>query len=174
MSDDDNSKNGATSNGNATNGSNENEQENQPLGDGKPANGNNGQPLGDGKPSNDESNDDPGVSRETFDKDYVQGLRHEAKSYRTRLRDTEQLAKQRGEALLSARVAATGLLADPSDVAYTDELLDGDDDALRAHIDQLLTQKPHLRAVNTGGGGLPNRHEDGSTVSLASLLRGNA
>jgi hypothetical protein len=80
-----------------------------------------------------EHQDDDG---KPFDREYVERLREESKGYRQKLRDTE------GK-LFAARVAATGRLADPTDMPFDAALVD-DADALNAAIDALLTAKPHL------------------------------
>lgn len=74
---------------------------------------------------------------ETFPREYVEKLRRESAEYRTRAKRADDLAAQ----LHTARVAATGRLADPADLPYAEDL---DDDALGAAIDELLTAKPHL------------------------------
>lgn len=61
----------------------------------------------------------------------------------TRLTDAEARADEYARALFEARVAATGRLADPTDLAYSADLLD-DAEALTAAIDALLERKPHL------------------------------
>ncbi|WP_267309204.1 hypothetical protein [Mycobacterium barrassiae] len=57
--------------------------------------------------------------------------------------DAEARADKFARALFEARAAATGRLADPTDLPFNAELLD-DADAFTAAIDALLQAKPHL------------------------------
>lgn len=106
---------------------------------------------------------------ETFPREYVERLRTENGKYRQRAAQADDLAHR----LHTALVAATGRLADPSDLPYDDAHLT-DEDALMAALDELLTRKPHLAArkprgdVGQGAGGTP------TTVDLAGLLRARA
>lgn len=61
----------------------------------------------------------------------------------SRATDAETRADTYARALFEARVAATGKLADPTDMPFSAELLD-DADAFTAAIDALLAAKPHL------------------------------
>src|SRR5699024_4445508 len=81
---------------------------------------------------------------------HVQRLRKEAAGYRTRLRDAEARADDLAGRLHTQMVAATGRLADPSDLAYDVDHLD-DPDALNAAIDGLLASKPHLAKRTPAG-----------------------
>jgi len=104
---------------------------------------------------------------QTFDADYVRKLRDEAAGHRTARRELEQRVEQ-----LQAQVdgyrqqdfdrtiteLADGRLADPRDLLAhvdRDELTtdDGDPDPERvtAAIDQLLDDRPHLRASRPRG-----------------------
>lgn len=69
----------------------------------------------------------------------MEKLRDENAKYRQRARQADEL----GQRLHTELVRATGRLADPSDLAYSEEHL-ADPDALAAAIDELLTRKPHL------------------------------
>lgn len=177
MSDENNNENGETPNDDGTNEQNENEQSKSQNGNETPKSGSNdGSNDGSNEEGNEEGNETPAtdnVSRETFDRDYVEKLRSESKNYRTRLREAEALAQVRGQELLAARVDALGLMADPSDVTYSDELAGADADTLREHVEELLAEKPHLRAVAVPGG-VPGRSGQGEDVSLVSLLRSGA
>lgn len=173
MADENNNENGETPNDDGTNEQNGNEQSTPPSENETPESGSNEREH-DG--SNEEGNETPAtddVSRETFDRDYVEKLRSESKNYRTRLREAEALAQVRGQELLAARVDALGLMADPSDLTYSDELAGADADTLREHVEELLAEKPHLRAVAVPGG-VPGRSGQGEDVSLVSLLRSGA
>ena len=105
----------------------------------------------------------------TFPREYVEKLRKEAADYRTRAKDRDDLAHRLHDAL----VAATGRLADPSDLAFDEQHLD-DAEALQDAIDTLLAAKPHLasrRVHGDIGQGVTNHH---TTTNLAALLRANA
>lgn len=114
----------------------------------------------------DGTEDDP----DTFPKAYVQQLRKESAGYRERAGQADQLAQR----LHSALVAATGRLADPTDLPFDAEHLD-DADKLAAAIDELVARKPHLksrRVVGDVGQGVgAPKAED---VSLADMLRARA
>lgn len=106
---------------------------------------------------------------ETFPREYVTKLRDEAAKYRTRAQRADDLAQR----LHVAMVAATGRLADPSDLAFDEAHLD-DADAMTAALDDLLARKPHLasrRPVGDVGQGVTGGD---SSVDLAGLLRLNA
>lgn len=102
--------------------------------------------------------------------DQLAEVRREAAGYRKRLRETETELQQVQSELFHARVAATGKLADPSDMPVDVELLAGGlDDA----IDELLQAKPHLKARTFGDIRQGERGER-AAVSLADILRTNA
>lgn len=102
--------------------------------------------------------------------DQLAEVRREAAGYRKRLRETETELQQVQSELFHARVAATGKLADPSDMPVDVELLAGGlDDA----IDELLQAKPHLKARAFGDIRQGERGER-AAVSLADILRTNA
>lgn len=102
--------------------------------------------------------------------DHLTEVRREAAGYRKRLRETETQLQQVQAELFHARVAATGKLADPSDMPVDVELLAGGlDDA----IDELLQAKPHLKARSFGDIRQGERGER-AAVSLADILRTNA
>jgi len=106
---------------------------------------------------------------ETFPREYVQRLRDESAKHRTRAQRADDLAAR----LQTALVAATGRLADPSDLPFDESHVD-DAEALTAAIDDLLTRKPHLtsrRPAGDVGQGATNPSE---TVDLAGMLRARA
>lgn len=109
--------------------------------------------------------DDP----ETFPREYVQKLRDENAKYRQRAGKTDDLAKR----LHTALVAATGRLADPSDLAFDETHLD-DDNALSAALDDLLSRKPHLASRRPAGDIGQGASASGDTVNLAGILRSRA
>ncbi|NKZ13658.1 hypothetical protein HGA11_22020 [Mycolicibacterium septicum DSM 44393] len=85
----------------------------------------------------------------TFPRAYVEKLRTEAKDNRHRAETAEQNLDAVMRELFTAKVSATGKLADPDDLPYDAELLD--DDKLTAAIDELTTRKPHLAARKASG-----------------------
>jgi hypothetical protein len=106
---------------------------------------------------------------ETFTREYVQQLRDEAAGHRVRARDRDALAQR----LHGALVAATGRLADPSDLPF-DEAHLTDEVALTAAIDALLERKPHLASRRPRGDVGQGATGDGEPVDLAGILRGLA
>ena len=106
---------------------------------------------------------------ETFTREYVENLRDESAKYRTRAKDRDDLA----ERLHTSLVAATGRLADPSDLTFDNDHLT-DPDALTTAIDDLLTRKPHLGSRKPSGD--IGQGATGSTeaVDLAGMLRARA
>ena len=110
--------------------------------------------------------DDP----ETFPLAYVQKLRAEAAEARVKAKKADELARE----LFTAKVTATGRLADPTDLPFSDELV-ADADALNAAIDALLGKKPHLASRTPRGdvGQGPTGGNSGD-VDLAAVLRAGA
>lgn len=106
---------------------------------------------------------------DTFPRDYVERLRKENATYREKAKRAEQYARE----LHAARVAATGRLADPSDLDFDEANLD-DLGRLNAAIDDLLDRKPHLasrRVTGTIGQGVSSA---APTVDLAGIIRSRA
>lgn len=107
---------------------------------------------------------------ETFPREYVEKLRKEAAEARLKAKKADEYARE----LFAARVAATGRLADPTDLPFDAGHLDSPD-ALNAAIDALLDAKPHLASRvprgNVGQGAGTASHDD---VDLAALLRRGA
>ena len=107
---------------------------------------------------------------ETFPRAYVEKLRQEAADARVRAKRADDLARE----LFTARVAATGRLADPNDLPFDDALL-ADMPALEAAIDELVAQHPHYAARRPRGDvGQGATGSDDGTVNLAGLLRARA
>jgi hypothetical protein len=106
---------------------------------------------------------------ETFPREYVEKLRREAGDARVRAKDRDDLAGR----LHVALVAATGRLADPTDLAFDEDHL-SDEDALTAAIDDLLDKKPHLASRRPVGGIGQGAVQGDDTVDLAGMLRRNA
>jgi len=118
--------------------------------------------------------DAPPDEPETFDREYVQKLRDEAAGHRVKAKRAEALSA----ALVTAQAAATGKLADATDLPYDEEMLDDDGvpdpDKVLAAVEDLLGRKPHLGARrprgDVGQGARPERQEEG----LAAMLRRGA
>lgn len=106
---------------------------------------------------------------ETFPREYVQKLRDESAKHRTRAQRADDLAAR----LHGALVAATGRLADPSDLVFDSEHLD-DPEALTAAIDELLTRKPHLASRRVTGDIGQGASGAADSVDLAGILRSRA
>ena len=122
----------------------------------------------DSKPDSDAEaeTDEPDDDAETFSRPYVERLRRENQKYRDQARTADALAQR----LHVALVAATGKLADPTDLEFNDAHLD-DADALTVAIDELIERKPHLasrRPVGDIGQGATRTSE---TVDLAGIMR---
>ncbi|MBE6477839.1 MAG: hypothetical protein E7Z97_07205 [Propionibacteriaceae bacterium] len=113
--------------------------------------------------------DHPAEEPETFSREYVRKLRKEAAEARVKARRADELAR----ALFTARVAATGRLADPEDLPYSEDLLD-DPDQLTAAIDELLADHPHYAARRPTGSIGQGPIEPTPTVNLADMLRSRA
>lgn len=142
-----------------------------------PAGGSSGHPpVGDTTEPADDTVDatDDGL-RQTFDRPYVEQLRRSEAGYRQRAKHADAL----GERLVTAYAAATGRLADATDLAYDAALCDDDGlpdpGKVTAAVDALLEAKPHLasrRPVGDVGQGARPGQDAG--VSLAGLLRAGA
>lgn len=107
---------------------------------------------------------------DTFNRAYVEKLRRESAGYRERAQRADELAAR----LHTALVAATGRMADPTDLAFDSAHLD-DEQALANAIDELLTRKPHLASRRPFGDvGQGNRGGTVEPVNLADILRSRA
>lgn len=107
---------------------------------------------------------------DTFPREYVDQLRQEAADHRVRARDRDDLAHR----LHTAMVAATGRLADPTDLPFHDDHLTDDGQALTAALDDLLTRKPHLATRRPSGDIGQGLTDSAESVSLAGILRSRA
>lgn len=117
---------------------------------------------------------DDDESEQSYPQSYVDQLRGKQRRYRHRAKAAERRAELLARELFRSRVADTGLLADPEDLAYSDELLD-DGDALRAAVQQLVSDKPHLAARRVRGDiGQHDRGDRHAGESLAGIMRRNA
>ena len=112
---------------------------------------------------------DPLEEPESFPKEYVLQLRDEAAKYRVRSRWADEL----GERLHVELVRATGRLADPTDLPYSEEYLQ-DPKALERAIDSLLQRKPHLASRKPVGEIGQGATPSAGPVDLAGMLRQRA
>lgn len=120
-------------------------------------------------PTEDTTEDDADAEAETFPREYVEKLRKEAADARVKAKRADDLAAR----LHTALVAATGRLADPSDLPFDDAHLE-DADALNAAVDALLARKPHLASRRPVGSIGQGATSPADRVSLAGILRHNA
>jgi hypothetical protein len=124
--------------------------------------------------STDEAPPTGATEPETFDREYVQKLRDEAAGHRVKAKRTDALNAR----LATAQAALTGKLADPTDLPFTDDLLDDDglvDEAkVRAAVDDLVQRKPHLAARRPTGDVGQGARPEAPEMGLASLLRRGA
>lgn len=129
----------------------------------------------------DEPDDDDGGSSESdetgeldeTDAAPVARARRQAARYRRELRDVETERDELAAALWHERVAALGVLADPTDLPHDPEALH-DPDRLRELADELVTRKPHLRSRRIRERAGQGEGDGSGTVSLSGLLRRNA
>jgi hypothetical protein len=98
----------------------------------------------------DNEHDEPDEDAETFPRSYVEKLRKESQRYRERAKTAEANLDAALRELFTARVTATGKLADPDDLPYDAELL-AEEDKLTEAIDELIKRKPHLAARKISG-----------------------
>lgn len=134
-------------------------------------------PLNDPAGSDDTGKGPEGVTdeSETFPRSYVEELRTESAKHRTKAKRADDLAHR----LVTAYASVSRKLADPSDLAMSDALLDDDGipdrEKVLAAVDELLTRKPHLAATRpVGDVGQGARGEAAGMVSLGDLLRAGA
>ncbi|ASW91273.1 hypothetical protein [Mycobacterium marseillense] len=119
-----------------------------------------------------ETEQTPDAEPDTFDRPYVEKIRKESAGYRDRAKTAEARVDELAHALFSARVAATGKLADPTDLAFDAEALD-DAAKLATAIDALLESKPHLQARRpTGSVGQGIKGDTAPVFSLLDRLKG--
>lgn len=125
----------------------------------------------------DEPDDDDGGSSESDETDddepAVARARRQAARYRRELRDVEAERDELAAALWTERVAALGVLADPTDLPHDPEALH-DPDRLRELAHELVAAKPHLRSRRIRERAGQGEGDGSGTVSLSGLLRRNA
>lgn len=104
---------------------------------------------------------------ETFPREVVEKLRQENGKYRQRARQADALATR----LHTELVRATGRLADPTDLPYSEDHL-ADAEKMVAAIDELLEAKPHLATRRPSGDiGQGNRGGAAQPFSLLDMLK---
>ncbi|OBK69521.1 hypothetical protein A5653_12535 [Mycobacterium colombiense] len=101
-------------------------------------------------PDDERQHGEPDEDAETFPRSYVEKLRKESQGYRERAKTAEANLDAALRELFTARVTASGRLADPDDLPYDAELL-ADEDKLTGAIDELIKRKPHLAARKISG-----------------------
>lgn len=116
----------------------------------------------------------PEEEPETFDRPYVERLRTEAADRRAEAREAREALTPLRDALWAAQVAATGRLADPSDLALPDDGDPLDQEAITAAVDDLIERKPHLASRRPRGEVGQGENGAGSSVDLAGMLRSRA
>lgn len=110
---------------------------------------------------------------DTFPRAYVEELRTENRERRMAAEDATGRADALAARLHTALVAATGRLADPSDLPFDAAHLD-DEAALATAIDELLDRKPHLAARRVAGDVGQGARGGGEPVDLIGLMRARA
>lgn len=115
----------------------------------------------------------PSEDADTFPRSYVEQLRTESHGYRQQLRDQQQRADDLAAQLWHANVAATGRLADPTDLQQPEGVDPSDTEAIGAAVDELLQRKPHLQARvahgDIGQHSAPGGSEDESFSFLGAM-----
>ena len=124
------------------------------------------EPTEDTEETPEEPADDPG----TFPRSYVEELRQEAGRYRQRAQRADDLAA----ALWTARVEATGRLADASDLPLPEDGDPLDVEAVTTAVEELLARKPHLASRKPRGDVGQGVSGPTDTVDLAGILRSRA
>lgn len=81
------------------------------------------------------------------------------------------LLSRRSEALLRERIATTGMLADPADFAYAEDLVDAEEEVLRAALEEYLEAHPHHARIRVSGDVGQGPKDEPAAVSLLSLLK---
>lgn len=117
-----------------------------------------------------EATEQPQDEQETFPRSYVEELRQENGRYRQRAQRSGDLAA----ALWTARVAATGRLADPSDLPMPEDADPLDSEAVTAAVEELLERRPHLASRRPRGDVGQGMAGSTTTTDLAGMLRSRA
>ena len=123
--------------------------------------------IPDATPEWSDSESDQDGDPDVFPREYVENLRQENGRYRQRAGQADTYA----ERLHTALVAATGKLADPSDLPFDEAHLD-DPERLSAAVDDLISRKPHLASRKPSGDiGQGGRGSGDAPLGLLDLLK---
>jgi hypothetical protein len=114
---------------------------------------------------------------DTFPREYVQRLRDEAAGHRIKAQRADEAVARLTLATITTMTA--DVLADPTDLQVTDDLLDEDGwpdpEKIKAAAQELVARKPHLATRRPQGDiGQGARGDEVETVGLAALLRAGA
>lgn len=134
-----------------------------------PENGADGVSEGDPEDEAEETPEDD-TEGDTFPRAYVEKLRKEAADARVRAQKTDELAG----ALWAAQVAATGRLADATDLPMPEGVDPLDADAVSVAVDELLSRKPHLASRVPRGDVGAGVQQESTQFSLGGMIRAAA
>ena len=115
------------------------------------------------------------AQQDSFPRAYVEELRTEAKSNRERATEaTAALERIQGAyRALAVSQAVSGVLADATDLPWSDDFLDEnglvDSEAVKAAAEELAAQKPHLARAR--GDAMQGYRADEKPFDLAELMR---
>lgn len=121
------------------------------------------------KSNNDEAQQD------SFPREYVEELRTEAKNNREKASEATAAMERIQTAYRAVAVsqAVSDVLADPTDLAWSDEFLDEsglvDAEAVRAAAEELTAAKPHLARAR--GDAMQGYRTEEKPFDLAELMR---
>lgn len=114
-------------------------------------------------------------SADMFPREYVEELRTEAKSNREKASEATAAMEriQTAYRALAVSEAVSDVLADPTDLPWTDDFLDEnglvDAEAVKAAAEELAAAKPHLARAR--GDAMQGFRQDDSPFDLAELMR---
>jgi hypothetical protein len=118
--------------------------------------------------------EDHSASPQTFSGEYVRQLREENARYRVKSKRAEDLARS----LATEYARATGRLVDPSDLPFSDDLLNEygnpDPQKVREGVEALIASKPHLARLRVSGDVGQGVGQTDTEPGLASMLRAGA
>lgn len=118
----------------------------------------------------DEDDDAGDLEGDNFPRSYVERIRNKSAGYRTRATEAEARTGDLERALFTERVRALDLLADPGDLEFQADLLDGGA-ALEQAARDLLAQKPHYGRRGTVAGSGVRDTPDGEEFGLLDIMR---
>ena len=144
-----------------------------------PSVGDGGEPLGDeaqehGAPVVDEGGapGDTSGGPKVYDEEYVKGLRDENAATRQRAKRAEEAENRLRASVIAS--ATAGILQDPTDLPWSDELTDEDGypdaEKITDAAEALVTAKPHLGRPR-GDVGQGQRGDEVDAFSLTELIR---